>query len=67
MTWLPPRSWPVSKNIAIPLGIGVQMISRGDVMERGVFPPETAIDPESFFVELGRRESEVHQTIEEVQ
>jgi lysine 6-dehydrogenase len=55
------------KNIAIPLSIGVQMISRGDVTERGVVPPETAIDPEIFFTELARRGIDIHQTIEEVQ
>jgi lysine 6-dehydrogenase len=43
------------KNIAIPLSIGAQMIVRGDVTERGVVPPETAIDPLIFFDELKQR------------
>ncbi len=43
------------KNIAIPLSIGAQMIVRGDVAVRGVVPPETAIDPISFFDELKLR------------
>jgi lysine 6-dehydrogenase len=53
------------KNIAIPLSIGVQMMARGDVQERGVVPPETAIDPEIFFAELARRRIEIHEQIEE--
>jgi len=43
------------KNIAIPLSIGAQMITRGDVEIRGVVPPETAIDPLIFFDELKKR------------
>jgi saccharopine dehydrogenase-like NADP-dependent oxidoreductase len=54
------------KNIAIPLSIGAQMISRGDVQHRGVVPPETALDPEIFFTELARRKIEIHQRTEEV-
>jgi lysine 6-dehydrogenase len=54
------------KNIAIPLSIGAQMIARGDVKQRGVIPPETALDPEIFFSELARRKIEIHQQIEEV-
>ena len=54
------------KNIAIPLSIGAQMIARGDVQVRGVVPPETAIDPDIFFAELGRRGIEIHETVEEL-
>ncbi len=43
------------KNIAIPLSIGAEMIARGDVTERGVIPPETALDPDIFFAELRKR------------
>jgi lysine 6-dehydrogenase len=53
------------KNIAIPLSIGVQMITRGDVNHRGVVPPELAIDPEIFFAELARRRIEIHELVEE--
>jgi lysine 6-dehydrogenase len=55
------------KNIAIPLSIGAQMIGRGDVRMRGVVPPETAIDPESFIRELAKRRIEIHERMEEVQ
>jgi lysine 6-dehydrogenase len=54
------------KNIAIPLSIGVQMITRGDVTGRGILPPETAIDPDIFFEELARRRIEIHQQVEEL-
>jgi saccharopine dehydrogenase-like NADP-dependent oxidoreductase len=54
------------KNIAIPLSIGVQMITRGDVAVRGVVPPETAIDPEIFFAELAKRGLEIHSQEEEL-
>ena len=53
------------KNIAIPLSIGVQMIARGDIKLLGVVPPESAIDPEIFFAELGRRKIEIHEKVEE--
>lgn len=53
------------KNIAIPLSIGAQMIARGDVVSRGIVPPETALDPDVFFAELARRGIEIHEVIEE--
>jgi hypothetical protein len=34
------------------------------VKHRGVVPPETAIDPETFFAELARRRIEIHEKIE---
>jgi len=55
------------KNIAIPLSIGVQMMTRGDVTARGVVPPETAIDPGIFFGELARRGIEIHEKVVEYQ
>jgi len=55
------------KNIAIPLSVGAIMIARGDVEIRGVVPPETAIDPEIFFAELGRRGIDIHEQVEEYQ
>jgi len=53
------------KNIAIPLSIGAQMIARGDVKVKGIVPPETAIDPRTFFTELRRRGIEIHERVEE--
>ena len=55
------------KNIAIPLSIGAQMIARGDVVSRGVVPPETALDPAVFFGELAKRDIEIHEEVETYQ
>jgi saccharopine dehydrogenase-like NADP-dependent oxidoreductase len=54
------------KNIAIPLSIGAQMIARGDVRNTGVVPPEAAIDPETLFGELAKRQIEIHEKMEEL-
>jgi hypothetical protein len=35
-------------------------------VQRGILPPETAIDPHVFFAELARRRREIHQHVEEV-
>jgi len=52
------------KNIAIPLSIGAQMIARGDIKDRGVYPPESVIDPAIFFAELKKRGIKIHMEIE---
>ena len=49
------------KNIAIPLSIGVQMITRGDVTMKGIVPPETAFDPDIFIAELAKRQIVIHE------
>ena len=54
------------KNIAIPLSIGVQMITRGDIKVRGVVAPEAALEPKTFFAELARRRIEIHEKVEEL-
>jgi lysine 6-dehydrogenase len=54
------------KNIAIPLSIGAQMITNGQVMARGVVPPETALDPYIFFNELHKRGIRIEESIEEI-
>jgi len=40
------------------------MITRGDVTDRGVLPPETAIDPLIFFDELKKRDIIVKEEME---
>ena len=52
------------KNISFPLSIGAQMIARGDVLTRGVVPPEMAFDPISFFAELAQRRIEIREQVE---
>ncbi|MFC1922811.1 saccharopine dehydrogenase C-terminal domain-containing protein, partial [Chloroflexota bacterium] len=54
------------KNIAIPLSIGAQMITDGQVSARGVIAPESALDPGLLFAELEKRGIRVEETIEEL-
>jgi saccharopine dehydrogenase-like NADP-dependent oxidoreductase len=55
------------KNIAIPLSVGAQMITAGDVSARGVVPPETALDPDLFFVELEKRGIQIEENFQELE
>jgi saccharopine dehydrogenase-like NADP-dependent oxidoreductase len=54
------------KNIAIPLSIGAQMITNGQVTARGVLAPEESLDAEIFFAELNKRGIRVEEEIEEL-
>ena len=54
------------KNIAIPLSIGAQMITDGEVSARGVVPPESSLDPDRFFEELKKRGILVKEKFEEL-
>jgi len=47
----------------VPLSIVSQMLAKGDIEQKGVLPPETAIKPEPFIKELGRRRIEINETI----
>ena len=51
------------KNIGIPLSIGAEMIARGDVVTRGIVPPETALDPDIFIAEMRKRKMTIHEKI----
>ena len=54
------------KNIAIPLSIGAQMITNGEVSARGVVPPESSLDPDRFFEELKKRGILIKEKFEEL-
>ncbi|MCJ7536412.1 MAG: saccharopine dehydrogenase C-terminal domain-containing protein [Anaerolineales bacterium] len=54
------------KNIAIPLSIGAQMITDGEVSARGVVPPESSLDPDRFFEELKKRGILIKEKFEEL-
>jgi hypothetical protein len=41
------------------------MAARGDIRERGVHPPETCVEPATFFAEIGRRGMRVSVNREE--
>jgi len=47
----------------IPLSIVSQMLAQKAIPEKGVFPPETAINPEPFIKELGKRNIQIKETI----
>jgi lysine 6-dehydrogenase len=51
------------KNVGIPLSIGAQMIASGDVLTRGVRPPELAFPTAPFFKALSRRGITVEETV----
>ena len=52
------------KNVGIPLSIGAQMIAKGKVKGKGVFPPEASLDPAEFFIELSKRRITIHERME---
>jgi len=47
----------------VPLSIVSQMLAKGDIEQKGVLPPETAIKPELFIEELGMRRIKINETI----
>jgi saccharopine dehydrogenase-like NADP-dependent oxidoreductase len=52
-----------TRDTAIPLSIGAQLIARDLITERGVHPPEMCINPAVFFHELEKRGIEVKKTV----
>jgi len=52
------------KNVGIPLSIGAQMIAKGKVESKGVFPPEASLDPVEFFNELSKRGIQIREKME---
>lgn len=46
----------------IPAAIGVHMLGRGDIKQKGAFSPEVGINPDIYFKELGRRELYLYYT-----
>jgi saccharopine dehydrogenase (NAD+, L-lysine-forming) len=54
------------KNIAIPLSIGAQMITNGQVTARGILAPEESLDADIFFAELKKRGIRVEEQIKEL-
>jgi lysine 6-dehydrogenase len=52
------------KNVGIPLSIGAQLIAKGKVESKGVFPPEASFDPIEFFGELSKRGIQINEKFE---
>ncbi|MGD0984409.1 MAG: saccharopine dehydrogenase C-terminal domain-containing protein [Acidimicrobiales bacterium] len=53
-----------TRNVAIPMSIGAQMLARGLVSQTGVITPEEAFDPELVFAELEKRRILIHEKVE---
>jgi lysine 6-dehydrogenase len=52
------------KNVGIPLSIGAQMLAKGKVEGKGVFPPEGSLDSKEFLDELSKRGIQIHEKFE---
>jgi saccharopine dehydrogenase-like NADP-dependent oxidoreductase len=55
----------VAVDTGVPPSVVAQMAARGDIRERGVHPPETCVEPATFFAEIGRRGMRVSVNREE--
>jgi saccharopine dehydrogenase-like NADP-dependent oxidoreductase len=53
-----------TRNVAIPLAIGAQLLGEGAVKKPGVLIPEDAFQPARIFEELKKRELHIHENIE---
>ena len=52
-----------TRNVGIPMAIGVQMIGGGKAKGTGVVMPEFAFDPKEIFAELKRRDIVIHEKV----
>jgi saccharopine dehydrogenase-like NADP-dependent oxidoreductase len=55
-----------TRNVAIPMSIGAQILGKGLVKTAGVITPEEAFDPETVFAELEKRQILIHSWIDEL-
>lgn len=46
----------------MPMAIAAQMLANGEIVEKGVLPPETGVPPKPFFDELSRRGVRIQET-----
>ncbi len=46
----------------MPMSIVAQMLAKGEILKKGVLPPEIAIKPEPFFAELAKRGVKISET-----
>ena len=62
MTWNDPeRGIPSSRDTSVPPAVISYWQGTGKIREPGVFPPEATVDPEPFFVEMGKRKIRVEE------
>jgi saccharopine dehydrogenase (NAD+, L-lysine-forming) len=62
MTWNDPeRGIPSARDTSVPPAVVSYWQGTGKIREPGVFPAEATVDPEPFFVEMGRRKIRVEE------
>ena len=66
MTWNDPqRGIPSARDTSVPPAVVSFWQGTGKIKESGVFPPEATVDPEPFFVEMGKRKIRVEEQFTE--
>jgi len=66
MTWNDPqRGIPSSRDTSVPPAVVSQWQATGKIKEPGVFPPEATVNPEPFFIEMGKRKIRVDEQFTE--
>jgi len=56
ITWNDPaKGIPSSRDTSVPPAVVSHWQATGKIKEPGVFPPEATVDPEPFFIEMGKR------------
>lgn len=48
----------------MPMSIVAQMLAKGEILDKGVLPPEIGVTPEPFFAELAKRGVKISETIQ---
>ena len=62
ITWNDPeRGVPSSRDTSVPPAVVSHWQGTGKIKEPGVFPAEATVDPEPFFVEMGKRKIRVEE------
>lgn len=60
ITWNDPeRSIPSARDTSVPPAVVSQWQATGKIKDPGVFPAEATVDPEPFFIEMGKRKIRV--------
>jgi lysine 6-dehydrogenase len=66
ITWNDPeRGIPSARDTSVPPAVVSAWQSNGKIKEPGVFPAEATVDPEPFFVEMGKRKIRVEEQFTE--
>jgi saccharopine dehydrogenase-like NADP-dependent oxidoreductase len=66
ITWNDPeKGIPSSRDTSVPPAVVSHWQSTGKIKLPGVFPPESTIDPEAFFKEMGKRKIRVEEHLTE--